>query len=63
MRELQEKIDAVEAENNYMWSEVQEMSDKLPDKEMIPEGVNMLERNKFNQFPAALKPTKDRSPP
>jgi hypothetical protein len=48
MRELQEKIDAVEAENNYMWSEVQEMSDKLPDKEMIPEGVNMLERNKFN---------------
>ena len=41
---MQDKIDAIEAENNMMWSEIQEMSDNIPDKEMMPEGVNMLER-------------------
>jgi len=53
----------MEAENNMMWSEIQGMTDRLPDKEMIPEGVNMLDRKQFNQFPDALNPTKDRSPP
>ena len=57
------KIDAIEGENNMMWSEIQGMTDRLPDKEMIPEGVNMLDRKQFNQFPDALHPTKDRSPP
>lgn len=53
----------MEEENNQMWAEIQEMNDAVPDKEMIPDTVNMLDRKQFNQFPDAFKPTKDRSPP
>ena len=44
MKELQAKIDAVESENNTMWSEIQELNDNLPDKEMVPDTINMLDR-------------------
>jgi len=27
-----------------MFSEIKEMNDTLPDKEVIPEGINMLDR-------------------
>jgi hypothetical protein len=38
------------------------MTDRLPDKEMLPDSINMLDRKQFNQFPDELKPTKNRTP-
>ena len=52
-----------EEENNEMWDEIQMMNESIPDKNIIPESINVLERKEIVQFKHAFKPTKERSPP
>ena len=63
MKELQQKMDRVEAENNVMWEHIQDMNQSIP-KDIVPEGIILSERKAYvDNSLALMKPTRERSPP
>ena len=47
-KEVMLKIKAFEEENNEMWNEIKLMNEAIPDKNIIPETMNVMERKEFN---------------